>query len=464
MLVSLVLATLYLREAEGGALHEAQRGASAALHPLTVAGERVARPFRDAHAYVERLIDTEAENEVLRAELVELRNQVLLNQSAAAEVERLEAALGYRRGATFPEGFGTVVARVVQVPASPFRQEIVVAAGSRHGVEVDAAVVSPEGLVGRVIEVARSSAKIGLLTDQNVAVSAKSISESGLDPATGVVRAGASPGAGLVFDRVSKEDEVNVGAVVVTTGWRQAGLASLFPPDLRIGTVRKRQPARHRSLSTRSGRARCRLRSATRGHHPDGAAMTLDVVKAAVLLVLVAVAQLTVFNPLEAIDGPLDLLLCTVVAIALVRGAVFGALAGFWAGLVVDTASLAALGLTSLLLVLVGYGAGWFGEATSVRSSQLARVLIAVASASVVFFLGMALVTVLLGDTVCARLKHGARSAANACAQPRGRVPAVPAHPEDLPCARADRARGDRRCGVRAPSCRATHASRRPFG
>ena len=128
--------------------------------------------------------------------------------------------------------------------------------------------------------------------------------------------------------------------------------------------------------------------------------MTLDVLKAAALLLVVAIAQLTILNPLEAIDGSADVLLCVLVALALLRGPAFGALAGFWAGLVVDTASLGTLGLTSLLLVLVGYGVGWFGEVTSVRSSQPVRVWLAVAGATVVFFVGSALVTVLLGSSI----------------------------------------------------------------
>jgi rod shape-determining protein MreD len=128
--------------------------------------------------------------------------------------------------------------------------------------------------------------------------------------------------------------------------------------------------------------------------------MILDVVKAAAMLLLAAVAQLTVLNPLEVFDGPVDLLLCTLVAIALLRGAAFGALAGFWAGLIVDTASLGTLGLISLLLVVVGYAAGWFGEATSAQTTQFARVSIAVAGASALFFVGSALVTVLLDDAI----------------------------------------------------------------
>ena len=128
--------------------------------------------------------------------------------------------------------------------------------------------------------------------------------------------------------------------------------------------------------------------------------MIFDMHKAAGLLLVVAIAQLTLFNSLELVDGSLDVLLCVLVAIALVRGAPFGALAGFWAGLVADTASLGTLGLTSLLLVLVGYGVGWFGTATSARSSQFARVSIAVAGATVVFFVGSALVTVFLGTSI----------------------------------------------------------------
>ena len=238
VVLSLVLATVYLREADGGALHEAQRGASALLHPLTVAGERIARPFRDAHAYVDRLVDAEAENEALRAELALIRNQLLRNQTAVADVERLESALDYVRGPSFPEDYTSVVARVIQVPSSPFRQEIVVAAGSSDGVRRDAPVVSSDGLVGRVIEVARSRSKVGLLTDQRVAVSASAVSARETGPATGVVRAGSSPSAGLTFDRVSKAVEVNVGEPVVTSGWQEEGLQSLFPPDLRIGTIR----------------------------------------------------------------------------------------------------------------------------------------------------------------------------------------------------------------------------------
>ena len=49
---------------------------------------------------------------------------------------------------------------------------------------------------------------------------------------------------------------------------------------------------------------------------------------------------------------------------ALLRGSVLGACAGFFAGLVVDTATLETLGVSSLLLTLLGYWVGRYGETT----------------------------------------------------------------------------------------------------
>ena len=63
-------------------------------------------------------------------------------------------------------------------------------------------------------------------------------------------------------------------------------------------------------------------------------------------------------------DSVPDLLLVMLVAVALLRGSMFGAIGGFFAGLLVDTASLGTLGLTSLVLTIAGYWIGRYGETT----------------------------------------------------------------------------------------------------
>lgn len=126
----------------------------------------------------------------------------------------------------------------------------------------------------------------------------------------------------------------------------------------------------------------------------------VDAAKAAVLLLVLAIAKVTIFNPLELVDGPPDVLLLALVAVALLRGPVLGAAAGFWAGLVLDTATLGTLGLSSLLLTLVGYWLGRYGEGTSARRSQLPRILIATAIATVGFAVAAIVVHFMLGTSV----------------------------------------------------------------
>jgi rod shape-determining protein MreD len=89
-----------------------------------------------------------------------------------------------------------------------------------------------------------------------------------------------------------------------------------------------------------------------------------DGLKAAVLLFIAAIAQVSIFSQLHVFGGVPQLVLVTLVSVALLRGAVAGALAGFFAGLVIDTATLGQLGLTALVLTVSGYWIGRYGETT----------------------------------------------------------------------------------------------------
>src|SRR5581483_2725335 len=87
-------------------------------------------------------------------------------------------------------------------------------------------------------------------------------------------------------------------------------------------------------------------------------------VKAAASLFVATSARLSIFSELHVCGGLPQLVLVTLVSVALLRGTVVGARAGFFAGLVVDTATLGQLGLTSLVLTVSGYWIGRYGETT----------------------------------------------------------------------------------------------------
>jgi rod shape-determining protein MreD len=89
-----------------------------------------------------------------------------------------------------------------------------------------------------------------------------------------------------------------------------------------------------------------------------------DALKAAVLLFVAAVIQVSLLSSIDLAGAVPDLLLVTLLSVALLRGALFGAVAGFAAGLVLDTAQLQTLGVTSLLYTVGAYWIGRYGETT----------------------------------------------------------------------------------------------------
>ena len=77
-----------------------------------------------------------------------------------------------------------------------------------------------------------------------------------------------------------------------------------------------------------------------------------------------ALLQVTLVASLDVAGGTADVLLLSLLAIALLRGAVTGAVAGFFGGLLVDVMTLDTLGVSALLYALAGYWTGRYGETT----------------------------------------------------------------------------------------------------
>jgi rod shape-determining protein MreD len=128
--------------------------------------------------------------------------------------------------------------------------------------------------------------------------------------------------------------------------------------------------------------------------------MTLDVAKGAALMFVAAIVQVTLLSDIDVFHGAPDLVLVTLVAVALLRGTIFGAIAGFGAGLVIDTATLQTLGVTSLLLTLAGYWIGRYGETTGRDRTHAPFVSVAVVT--LLYSLGALVLHYMLGDPASA--------------------------------------------------------------
>jgi rod shape-determining protein MreD len=127
-----------------------------------------------------------------------------------------------------------------------------------------------------------------------------------------------------------------------------------------------------------------------------------DAGKAAGLLFAAAIVQVSLLAFVNVLGGTPDLVLVLLVSIALLRGSIVGAAGGFFAGLVVDTATLGTLGLSSLLYTVAGYWVGRYGETTGRDRSHAP--FLSIASATVAVSIGALVLHYLLDDAVSARV------------------------------------------------------------
>jgi rod shape-determining protein MreD len=119
------------------------------------------------------------------------------------------------------------------------------------------------------------------------------------------------------------------------------------------------------------------------------------------LVFVAAIVQVTVLGGARLLWAEPDLLLVTIVCVALAAGSIPGASAGFVGGLLVDVMTLGTLGITSIVLTLAGYWAGRYGETTG-RGRRYAAPLAAFAISILAGFGAVAL-HFLLGEPVAAR-------------------------------------------------------------
>ena len=170
------------------------------------------------------LLSVQAENDALRESVAELQFRLQRERALAQRARGLEELLGLRRDV----GFSTVSARVIAGDATPYFRTVTIDRGTSDGVRRDSAVVSPDGVVGRVIsDPGPRAAKVQLLVDRNAAAGVL-IERT---RAAGVVMGAADQGM-LRMEYVSNLEDVELGDIVVTSG-----IDGIYPKGFVIGVV-----------------------------------------------------------------------------------------------------------------------------------------------------------------------------------------------------------------------------------
>ena len=229
--VSLALITAYFRESPSGALHGVQGFGATVLRPFEVGAERVARPFRDAYAWLHDLLAARSENERLRRENAALRRERIEARTLFREYKQLRSEVGLRSLPLAAE-YREIPTQVATHPTQ-YRDEVTILAGSADGVRRHAPVITREGLVGQVTLVYSRVSKVTLITDRDSAVAARDLRTD----AWGIVQRGRGDET-LILNRVTKDQTVRPGDEIVTAGSAPGTrLRSIYPKGIGIGEV-----------------------------------------------------------------------------------------------------------------------------------------------------------------------------------------------------------------------------------
>jgi rod shape-determining protein MreC len=166
---------------------------------------------------------TRAENARLRAEIDQLRLRNRDLEGQAGEAQRLSLLLNFHDA--HPDT-PMLAAQVIGASADPASHTLFLNRGDRDRVHRNQAVITPDGIVGKIVEVFPATSQVLLINDKDSGAGALLA-----DTRThGVVKGSGDPDPRL--DYVVNDEPVHAGERILTSGEDR-----IFPKDLLIGTV-----------------------------------------------------------------------------------------------------------------------------------------------------------------------------------------------------------------------------------
>jgi rod shape-determining protein MreC len=175
------------------------------------------------HDYFD-LVGARRENVELHRQLAALASQRARMAELEVENRRLSDMLELREALASR----AVAADVIGNDATGLSRTLIVGQGAHSGLRRDMAVISTEGVVGRLILVAPDAARVLLIDDHNSALDALDQRSRARGIIAGVIE------DGLTMKYVDRSQDLRVGDEIVTSG-----MDGIFPRGLLVGRVNR---------------------------------------------------------------------------------------------------------------------------------------------------------------------------------------------------------------------------------
>ena len=173
------------------------------------------------HNYLD-LVGVREENAELHSELAKLQSERARLAELEAENSHLRDLLELREAL----GVEAVAANVIGSDATGLSRTLVLSEGGRDGLKHDLAVVSSEGVVGKLVAVSPNASRVLLIDDHNSALDAFDQRSRARGIVAGVVD------DGLTMKYVDRSEDIKPGDAIVTSG-----MDGIFPRGLLVGQV-----------------------------------------------------------------------------------------------------------------------------------------------------------------------------------------------------------------------------------
>jgi rod shape-determining protein MreC len=178
------------------------------------------------------------ENEDLKDQIVQMKMREVRLIEDANQARRLQHLLGFKEHYISK----TVPAQVISTTGSEFSRALYIDKGSNDGIETDMPVVSPEGVVGKVLRVFSSTSLVLLINDPTSGAGVI-LENSRLQ---GIVKGSPSANGAILMRNVMSDEKVEVGERVLTSGGDR-----VFPKGMLLGTIQSVNPGQELFLNIR---------------------------------------------------------------------------------------------------------------------------------------------------------------------------------------------------------------------
>jgi rod shape-determining protein MreC len=220
-----ILITIDFRQGEGGPLDRARDFSSTIVEPIQRGFTAIFRPVGNFFSSIGELGSLRAQNAELLERLELAQEEIDQADSIQDENARLREELALDESWA---SMDRVAAEVIYKAPSNYKWIVKIDKGRADGIQPDMAVITADGLAGKITRATDDAATVLLLIDPTGAAAAKTE-----DGRTSGLVSGNGAGEPLSFQFVSADAKVTVGDEVLTSSYNQG----IFPPNIPIGRV-----------------------------------------------------------------------------------------------------------------------------------------------------------------------------------------------------------------------------------